>query len=413
MKQPSPTLLSFDQALAAVLAEVPSQAGRIPETVSAADALGRVLAEDLRAEKSLPECDTSAMDGYCVRHQDIAAATETAPVSLEIAGEIFAGHPLPSLPSGASFYITTGGMIPEEADTVIKIEDVTVTGNRVTVVSAPPKGCYVRPRGREMRKGDVVLSAGEVLTPSRLGVLATLGRTRARVSRKPRVAIFTSGDEVLMAFEDPKPWQVRNSNSPCLCAQVTSAGGYPVDYGIIRDEDPDVPGKIRRALEDCDVCITSGGISMGTKDPFVAAFTAMGVHKKVHGVAIKPGKPFFFALEQGKPVFGLPGNQASGAVTFELFVRPYLMRWQGRQQPDRDILMLPLVTPSRNTTGRDHFMRGFLRVTDGMAKAEPFSRQDSHLISSISGAQLLLRHCPQPECLQAGDAVECRLIGDF
>ncbi len=377
-----------------------------------ADLLGRVLAEDLHAPTDIPAAANSAMDGYCLRHAEIASATAAAPITLPVAGHIDAGHPLAGLPAGHAAYIATGGLLPDGADTVVKLEDVELLDapERIAIRSAPPPGTYIRRRGKDMQAGALVLGQGQTLGPFEIGIVASLGRMGVRVRQRPRVALLTSGDELVMPFDEPQPWQVRNANSTLLAAAIRDLGGEPLDLGIVRDDPARAAAALERAAELGDVVITSGGISLGRRDPFTAALQALQVRPLVHGVAIKPGKPLFFGFLGGKPVFGLPGNQASTAVTFHLFARPFLARMQGRRTPDLSAIVLPLGKAIDNRTGRDHFLRGSIVTNGSSSCAEPFPHQDSHLITSLSGAEILIRHPAGTPVLVAGSPVTCLLI---
>jgi molybdopterin molybdotransferase len=219
-------LLTYDDAYRRIM-ETAAARPMPAEGAPLADLPGRVLAEDLHAPTDIPAAANSAMDGYCVRHADIAAATATAPAILPVAGHIDAGHPLPALPAGHAAYIATGGLLPEGADTVVKLEDTErlEAPERVVIRSAPPLGTYIRKRGKDMQAGALVLGQGQVLGPFEVGIVAALGRMGVQVRRRPRVALLTSGDELVMPFDDPQPWQVRNANSPLLAAAIRQAGG--------------------------------------------------------------------------------------------------------------------------------------------------------------------------------------------
>jgi len=411
MKHELKRLLSFDEALGKVLAES-SRHILDSEGCEVSESLNRVLREDVYAPSDVPQADNSAMDGYCVKHSDVASAKPDKPIQLPICGYIDAGHPLESLSAGSAAYIATGGMLPAGADCVIKIEDIekSHTGNEILVKSAPPLGTYIRLKGKDFKKGEKVVSSGEVISPFLMGVLASQGLPTFRVSRRPRVAVITSGDEIVMPFEDPKPWQVRNANSYILSGQIAQAGGIPMDFGIMPDDPKQAEKAIQRALQLCDLVVTSGGISMGNRDPFIAALRNLNAEEIVHEVAIKPGKPFYFGTLDGKPIFGLPGNQASSAVTFELFVRPFLTRIQSWKNPDRLSIWLPLKEASVNKTDRDHFARARIVSKSGRTYAEPLENQASHMLTSLIGVQLLVRHAARIPRLDAEQIVECKLI---
>jgi len=409
---PTPPLHTFESARDLIMAAAAAHA-MPPESVTLDQALGRILAADLSAPEDLPMADNSAMDGYCLRHADAAGARPDSPVTLPLVAGIDAGHPLDTLPAGHAAYIATGGMIPAGADVVLKIEDAVLTpdAGSLVVKCLPPIGTFIRRRGRDRRKGDLVLFRGEPLTPFALGVAASLGRMAVEVARRPRVCLLTSGDEVVMPFEIPKPWQVRNSNATILQAFIRSAGGEPLDLGIVRDDPEAAIAALGEAARLGDVIVTSGGISMGRCDPFVTALERMNATLDVRGVLMKPGKPLTFGRIQGRPYFGLPGNQASSAVTAELFLRPFLARLCGSLRPDHRLAMLPVTRELQNRAGRDDFLRARLVQTASGPAAEPLGHQDSHLLSSLLGADLLARHPVDRPQLAAGDLVECRFIG--
>jgi molybdopterin molybdotransferase len=414
VKQSQGHLTTYDAAIALLTGQA-TALPRQSEGCALAEIAGRVLAEPLFAATDYPACDNSAMDGYCLRHADAAGATPANPVSLPIHGGSFAGRPCPALEPGTCAYIATGGMLPENADTIVKIEDVTVNAGETEArfSSIPPAGTYIRRRGKDMKAGSEVLNAGTDLTPAAVGIVASLGHMTVRVARRPRIALMTSGDEVLMPFEIPHPWEIRNSNTSAVSAQIRATGAIPLDFGICRDTGAMAVNALRRAADTADLIVTCGGVSLGKKDPFIAAFTELGVTPLIHGVAMKPGKPFFFGLFQGKPLFGLPGNQASCMVTFELFVRPFIGRVLGRTFPERLTMTLPLGQTVKNGTGRDHFLRGRLVFQNGAATAVPLNHQDSHLQSSLLGAQLLIRHPAATPELPAGTLVTALFLDQF
>jgi len=400
----------FDEAFSAIMAMA---AGFLlpAEGCTLSDLSGRVLAEDITSNDDSPLADNSAMDGYCFRHADISKATIQNPVVLPIEGHVDAGHPLKKLSPRHAAYIATGGLIPKGADTVVKIEDIEFPDGEkcVSVRAAPPVGTYVRLKGKDMKAGETVLNHGAQIGPFEVGMIAAIGRMGARARRKPRVAILTSGDELVMPFDEPLPWQVRNANTFMLASMVKEIGGDPIDLGIVRDSPEKAAQALNLASDLADIVITSGGVSMGRHDPFIAAFEALRVKTVVHGVAIKPGKPLFFGIVNDKPLFGLPGNQASTVVTFQLFARPFLARMQGNRQPDHPKIVLPIARASDNHSGRDNFLRGTIS-TDTVSRAEAFPKQDSHLLSSLAGSRILIRHPADKPRLEAMAPVTCLLI---
>lgn len=372
------------------------------------NAVSRILAEDIKALSNFPMADNSAMDGYCFRHRDISSSKP----ALQICARIDAGLEAGSLPRGKTAYVATGAVIPRGGDTVVKMENVVLSksGEEITILQVPPPGSYIRKEGQDISSGTKILRRGTLLTPYYAGVLAAAGYSAVKVSRRPRVCLITSGNELVMPFETPMPWQVRNSNSVILSAQIARAGGIPIDLGIVRDDSKIAAAVLERAAELGDIIVTSGGISMGMKDPFASAIDFLPVRKLVQGVSIKPGKPFFFGTFKDKPLFGLPGNQASSAVTFELFVRPFLARIMGNTEPDHPVIRLPLANAISNPTGRDHFCRARIVNLQNKTLIDVLEKQESHMLASLMGFTHLVRHKTGQNVLKKGTSVACMLI---
>ncbi len=296
-----------------------------------AAALGRVLAEDVASDLSMPPFDKALMDGYAVRAADLPEGRGI----LMVIDEITAGQ-TPRLPVGAgqAARIMTGAPIPDGADAVVMIERTrSVEGNRVQIDDRPPKpGQNILYHGREMRAGETVLSAGAVLRPQEFGLLATVGRTAARVHPAPVVAVLATGDELVEAPHRPGPGQIRNGNGPLLVGQVSRAGGIPRYLGIARDELASLRALMTEGLQ-APVLVLSGGVSAGKMDLVPHVLGELGVEPHFHKVEMKPGKPVFFGTRGDTLVFGLPGNPVSVMVCFELFVRPALRRLAGHADP--------------------------------------------------------------------------------
>jgi molybdopterin molybdotransferase len=304
-----------------------------PETAALAPAaLGLVLAEDVVSDLDMPPYDKALMDGYAVRSADLAGGRAT----LEVIEEITAGRtPARAVGAGQASRIMTGAPVPGGADAVVVVERTRLLANgRVQVEDRPARpGQNILFRAQELRRGEVVLAAGTRLRPQEFGLLATVGRTAVRVTPAPRVAILSTGDELVEAAQVPRPGQIRNSNGPMLVAQVCRAGALPRYLGIARDRMDSLAPLIAEGLQ-AHVLILSGGVSAGKLDLVPGALGEAGVAARLHQVALKPGKPFFFGIRDrpGSPrtlVFGLPGNPVSSLVCFELFVRPALRRLRG------------------------------------------------------------------------------------
>ncbi len=303
------------------------------------EAVGRVLAEDVRADIDSPPFAKSMMDGYAVR-----AADCTTPVELRIVEEIPAGAvPTKAIAAGECARIFTGAPVPDGADAVVMQERTEPLGERVRVRDTGlSPGRNVMPRGKEMTAGDVVLSAGSVLNPVAFGVLASVGRSEVAAIPAPRVAILATGDELVEANAVPGPGQIRNSNGPMLSALVHRAGGVPRYLGIVRDDLGELRTRIGQALADADVLLLTGGVSVGKLDLVPGVLEELGVVAIFHKVRMKPGKPLLFGTRGNTLVFGLPGNPVSGLVGFELFVRPALRKLSGHTDPGPKTATLPL-----------------------------------------------------------------------
>jgi molybdopterin molybdotransferase len=382
-------VISVEEALERILSRV---AVLGTERVELTRALQRVLAEDVAAAGDIPPWPNSSMDGYAVRSADTGSASAARAVRLAVAGHVAAGA-LASreLAPGEAFRIFTGAPMPVGADAVIPQEDVAPDGASVLVPRPVDAGEFVRPRGEDIRAGETVLERGRRLAPADLGVLAAIGRFQVSVVKRPRVGILSTGDEIADIGAPLAPGQIRNSNSYALMAQVTEAGGAPVLLGVARDDLAEIEGRLRWGLG-CDVLISSAGVSVGEHDFVKAALTRLGAEQHLWLVDMRPGKPIAFAtipvdLKGAVPVFALPGNPVSAMVTFELFVRPALLRMAGHARLDRAAVMARALAPIDNPGRR----RGYLRVTlaptpDGPPGARLTGDQSSGILRSMAAA---------------------------
>jgi molybdopterin molybdotransferase len=324
----NPPMLTVAEARETVLRNThplsPVDAALTPEI------MGAVLAEDVVSDLDMPPFDKAMMDGYAVRAADLPDGRGT----LTVVEEVRAGRtPRHTLQAGQATRIMTGAPIPTGADAVVMVERTRIENDRVVIEDRPTQpGQNVMPRGREMRRGETVLSAGSGLRPQEFGLLATVGRTSARIHPAPRVAVLSTGDEVVEASERAGPGQIRNGNGPMLCAQAARAGGLPQYLGIARDRVDSLRPLIAEGLR-ADVLLLSGGVSAGKLDLVPGVLQEAGVQPHFHKVEMKPGKPVFFGSRDHTVVFGLPGNPVSALVCFELFVRPALRRLGGHAEP--------------------------------------------------------------------------------
>ena len=361
------------------------------EVVDLHHAVGRVLRHGLVAQIDLPPFDNSSMDGYAVRAADTDDAKPTRSVTLEVDGTVAAGHPNPvPLRPGHARKIMTGAPIPPGADAVIPVEDVEVDGSRIRIAQRIAPGRYVRFTGQDTRSGQRLLDAGQTLTPGLIGILASQGMVRVPVSRKPRVAIIATGDELVEPGTPLSPGQIPNSNTYALRAAVLESGAVPITYPAVPDRRDAVEAALFRAGAEADVILSSGGVSVGDYDLVKSVLEREG-RLDFWRVDMKPGKPVAFGTLNHTPFLGLPGNPVSSLVTFELFARPLIRILLGDRAWPRLTVLLPLATAFSEVSDRRHYVRVALRPdADGKLAAWPTGRQDSHLQTSWTDARGLM-----------------------
>jgi molybdopterin molybdotransferase len=373
-------LLSREEALRLVLERVrPLPAERVPLAAGA----GRFLAEPATAAVDLPSFASSAMDGFAVR------AAET-PGRLPVTFRIAAGRPAPfALEPGAAMAIATGGVLPDGADAVVPIEYVVECDNEVEIDDAVEAGRFVRPRGGDARRGDVVVDRGSRLGPGRLGALAAAGVPEVASARRPRAAVLTTGTELRAPGEELQPGQIYEANGVILGAQLASAGAEVEHLAPVADDEVAHRAAIERGL-DADVLVTSGGVSVGPHDLVRSVGAELGVEEVFWRVAVKPGKPLWFGVRGGTLVFGVPGNPVSALVCFELFVRPAVLALQGADDPGPRFEAGTLAHAVNRNDARDEFVRARSTLRDGEVLLEPVSGQESHMIVRAAEADALV-----------------------
>ena len=373
-------MISVRDAQAQVLARITAIAS--PEVVPLAASLGRVLAEDVRAEMDVPPTDNSAVDGYAVASSDIpATGTRTFDVAAELAaGAVFSG----TLRSGQTLRIMTGAPMPAGADTVYPQEVVTREGARITAGSIAP-GANRRLRGEDVGAGQIVLPAGGVLRPQEIGVAASLGLAQLYVRQKPRVAVLSTGDEVAEPGSSRKPGQIYDSNRFSLRGLLEASGAEMVDDGIVPDQFDELQARLLRASEHADIVLTSGGVSVGDHDLVKAVLQQAG-GIDFWQVAMQPGRPMAVGSIGRAHFFGLPGNPVASMLTFHLFVRPALWKLAGR----RELFVTPFhaVATERMSkkTGRREFKRGILTFGPAGWEVRTTGPQGSGILTSMTAA---------------------------
>ena len=355
-------MLSYQEARQRVVTVIRSRVTQPPtETVELAGSLGRILAEEVRADRNYPPFPRSTRDGFAVRSTDIARVPATLRRIGEVkAGEAFAG----SVGPGECVQIMTGAPAPAGADAVVMIEDTQAKGDQVVINRSLAAGANIVPEGSEAARGKLLLSPGARISYTEISVLAQVGTTRVCVYRRPRVAVLSTGDEVVAADTIPGPTQIRNSNAHSMAAQVVLWGGDPVVLGNARDELNELERLMRRGLEE-DILVLTGGVSAGKYDLVEVVLRKLGAEFHFDAVAIRPGRPAVFASCQGKPVFGLPGNPVSTMVTFELFVSPAICLLGGAPPPPLQFLKARLAEPFKQTTRLTLFLPARLEGQGG------------------------------------------------
>ena len=394
-------LVDADEAAALVLEHTPVLE---IERRTLEECAGRVLAEDLIAPSALPAFPSSAVDGYAVRSSD-------AGHSLRVIGESAAGRPFvgPVAP-GTAARVLTGGVVPDGADCVVMVEDVQVDGEVVTVPSPLRAGTNYHKVGDDVRAGERVLSAGTQLGAAEIGIAAAIGQAMLPVGRRPRVALMSTGDELVEVGRTPGPGQIPDSNRWALLAALREAGADVTLLGIAPDEPDALRELVVDALGKADVLVTSGGVSVGTHDLVKPLLESLGtVH--IGRVKLKPGKPFTFAtLPHGKLAFGLPGFPVSSLVTFEVFVRPALRKLQGFSKLQRPALRVRLGYDARATADRTEYQRVTLKREGPEVVAETTGSQSSSRLLSLAGAHALVRVAPGDVGIKAGTVVEAIIL---
>jgi molybdopterin molybdotransferase len=392
-------MISVHDAQARILAQIASVAP--PEVVPLARALGRVLAEDVRAAMDVPPTDNSAVDGYAVAGSDVpGTGVRDLDVVADLpAGSVFSG----TLAPGQALRIMTGAPIPAGADTVYPQEVVARAGARIAV---PPidKAANVRRRGEDVRAGAVVLPAGIVMRPQEMGVAASLGLVQVLVRQKPRVAILSTGDEVAEPGTERAPAQIYDSNRFALRGLVEAAGAQATDYGIVPDLFDELHAQLRAAAGSADVVLTSGGVSVGDYDLVKSVLQDAG-GIDFWQVAMQPGRPVAVGRIGPAHFFGLPGNPVAAMLTFHLFVRPALWKLAGRRDLDVTRFRAVAVEPMRKKRGRREFKRGILAYTGERWEVRTTGPQGSGILTSMTQGNCFVVLEEDGGDVAAGDAV--------
>ncbi len=402
-------MLSYEHARNKVIEEVGKRRGpRATAGVSVWDALGLVLTQEVKTDREYPPFDRSTRDGYAVRSSDAAPGAQ-----LKCVGEIKAGDTVrEALTGGTCLQIMTGAAVPAGAEAVVMIEQTSREGDLVRFERAAQRGQNIVPRGSEAAAGQTILTPGMRLGYAELALAAQVGAVNLQCAKRPRVAILSTGDEVVLIDETPGEFQIRNSNSVSLAAQVRMAGGEPAVLGNAADRIEDLGEKIERGLKE-DVLVLSGGVSMGKYDLVESALKAMGAEFFFDAVAIRPGKPAVFGMCKGKPVFGLPGNPVSTMVTFELFVAPAIDLLSGAEARALPLLGARLAEAVKEKTGLTHFLPARVEWCGAVAEVKALKWQGSGDIAALSKANCFLVVPSDREKIEIGEGVSVLLRKDI
>jgi len=396
------TMLTYDEALQIVLETVTPLP---PVLVPLPLAPGRVLAAAVMSSRNLPPSDNSAMDGYAFAWNE-----QISEQPLTIIDFVAAGYARRvAVPAGNAVKIMTGAPLPPDCDTVIPIEDVEVLDGSLRFKTIPRRGDNVRYCGEELRCGELILDAGTPLFAGEIGLLAAAGIETVRVYPAPRVAILSTGDELVELGTSPGDGKIVNSNAYLLATRLREEGCEPILLGIARDTPEELEAALKRGLQ-ADLLLTTGGVSVGDCDHVQESLINLGFTRKFWKVAIKPGKPVLFGMINEQPVFGLPGNPAATAATFELFVQPALRRLAGFSSTRSPRLRVTLTEAIKGGGKRQHFLWGRLDISNGYFCFTSAHYQGSGQNRSLQGAQALLPIAENSPDLPAGSEVEILLL---
>ncbi len=418
-------MISVDEALEKILSYVNVLED---EGVPILDSLGQVLAEDMISEINIPPLDNAAMDGYAVQSRDMHGVSQKSPKLLHVIDTVIAGSiSRQKVKTGTAIRIMTGAPVPEGADSVVRFEDTDEEARRQTSAGQPIKqigilcevkaGLNIRQAGEDITKGSIVLKKGMVIRPAEVGVLASLGRSRVKVIRRPVVAVLATGNELVDTDQPLPPGKIYNSNSYSVAALVRRYGGIPKVLGIALDREDSLVAKIRQGL-DADMLITSGGVSMGDYD-IVKDILAKEGEITFWTVRMKPGKPLAFGTLKVKgktgvmksiPHLGLPGNPVSSMITFELFARPAILKMMGKKNLAKPVIEAVLEDPVANTDGRRIYSRAIVEKRGGQYYASLTGPQGSGILTSMTQANGLAIIPEDRAKVNKGEAVQVIML---
>ena len=400
-------MITVDEALDKILSNIYPLG---VEKVSSLDALGRVIAEDIYANRDIPPLDNSAMDGYAIRFEDVQKASPNNPIRLEVIEDLPAGFiSKKKVEGGKAIRIMTGAPIPKGADAVIPVEVTKKEDENVLILKAAAMGENIRKSGEDVKKGDRVISRGDTIRPAEVGMLASVGRSFVSVYQRPLVAILCTGDELVDVDGELDEVKIISSNSYTLAAQVKDCGAIPIQLGIAKDRKEEIEERLRQGTR-ADVLISSAGVSVGDYDFIKDVMKNLGMEMIFWKVAMRPGQPLAFGTIVGKPVFGLPGNPVSSMISFEQFVRPSLLKMMGHRQLFRPVIEAILKEEIKKIVGRRYFIRGSVSFEKGEYFVTTTGEQGSGILRSMVKANGLIVIPEDQEIVRAGEKVKVQLL---
>jgi molybdopterin molybdotransferase len=400
MPEYSEGMIAVDVALENVLAGVTKLGS---EDISVGEAQGRILAADVASRLTQPPVNVSAMDGYAVRAEDVASVPVTlTQIGESAAGSGFAGE----IKAGQTTRIFTGAPVPDGADAIVIQEDTDSDGDQITMKEAAPIGKYIRPAGLDFKAGNVLVTAGSKLNSRNIALIAGMNVPWIKVIRQPRVAILSTGDELVLPGDPIGPDQIISSNSIGLAAFVKSNGGVPINLGIAKD-DPVSLRAVLSSLTGADMLVTIGGASVGDYDLVKSVLGEEGLDITFSRVAMRPGKPLIFGKINGIPMLGLPGNPVSAGVTAALFLRPAINKMLGTSATSHVTETAVLGRDLDENDKRQDYLRSTLTIgDDGALTATPFDRQDSSMLARFAEAECLVVRAPFAPAISKGERIE-------
>jgi len=402
-------MLDFDEALEKIL----KHTKRLPAVkISIAESLGRVLAKEIKTREPIPRFDSSSVDGFAVRREDINEASKENPVRLRLQGTRQAGTSRPlSLKPGRTMKIMTGALLPKNTRAIVMKEHVAIDGGIAEFTLPAKEGENVRRKGEEFTRGEIVLSRGTIITPPVVGMLATLGYTSIKGYRVPRVALIVTGNELRTPSGTLRAGEIRDSNSYALAAALRAVGISPTLVLHVPDSREQISRAFARALKKGDVVVSAGGVSVGDFDFVKEVLNDLRVKTVFWRVAMKPGKPNYFGTRGARLVFGLPGNPVSALVSFEMLVMPALRKMMGIHSSEILNSSATLENDVRKGAGRIEFVRAIAsRSSDGHLTVRPVEGQGSHMVGGLAAANCLIKFPKESELINKGEVVAIRML---